>query len=58
MSENMSPGLEYMMPVVFTFILISLDNIQSHLENPFDQVGEDDVKFDVELMEELLDEKE
>jgi len=56
MSANISEGLQYMMPIVFTFILISLDNIQAHLENPFDQVGEDDVKFDVELMEEVLEE--
>ncbi|MDH5398357.1 MAG: hypothetical protein OEX02_09435 [Cyclobacteriaceae bacterium] len=56
MSESISEGLQYMMPIVFTFILISLDNIQTHLENPFDQVGEDDVKFDVEVMEEMLNE--
>ena len=47
-SQNYSPGLEYMMPVLFSFILVSLDNIQQHLENPFDQIGEDDIKFDVE----------
>lgn len=48
MAEVFTPGLEYMMPVMFSFILVSLDNIQEHLENPFDQIGEDDVKFDVE----------
>lgn len=47
-SQNYSPGLEYMMPVLFSFILVSLDNIQQHLENPFDQIGEDDIKFEVE----------
>lgn len=46
--QNYTAGLEYFMPVVFSFILVSLDNIQVHLENPFDQLGEDDVKFDVE----------
>ena len=45
-SQDYTPGLEFMMPVVFSFILVSLDNIQDHLENPFDQVGEDDIKFD------------
>ena len=34
------------MPLLFSFILVSLDNIQMHLENPFDQVGEDDIKLD------------
>lgn len=47
-SQNYSAGLEYMMPVLFSFILVSLDNIQNHLENPFDQIGEDDIKFEVE----------
>jgi ABC-type multidrug transport system fused ATPase/permease subunit len=47
-TESYSPNLEYMMPVIFSFILVSLDNIQSHLEDPFDQVGEDDIVFDVE----------
>jgi hypothetical protein len=34
------------MPILYSFILVSLDNIQDHLENPFDEVGEDDVRFD------------
>jgi hypothetical protein len=48
MSESMSWGLEYVVPVLLTMILVSLENIQEHLENPFDQVGEDDIKFNVE----------
>ncbi|MBN4082100.1 hypothetical protein JYT21_00190, partial [bacterium AH-315-B15] len=40
--------LEYVVPVLLTMILVSLDNIQEHLENPFDQVGEDDITFNVE----------
>lgn len=47
-AQDYSHGLEFFMPVVFSFILVSLDNIQEHLENPFDQIGEDDVKFDVD----------
>jgi predicted membrane chloride channel (bestrophin family) len=54
-SEHYSHGLEYMMPIIFSFILVSLDNIQKHLENPFDQIGEDDIKFDVEEFNELMD---
>ena len=44
----MSWGLEFVIPVLLTMILVSLDNIQVHLENPFDQVGEDDINFNVE----------
>ncbi len=43
-----SASLEYVMPVLYSFILVSLDNIQDHLENPFDDVGEDDITIDAE----------
>ncbi len=54
MAEQYSYNLKYMMPIMFSFILVSLDNIQDHLENPFDQVGEDDIKFDVEDFSKML----
>lgn len=38
-----SKELFYVMPVLFALILVGLANIQDHLENPFDQIGEDDV---------------
>lgn len=44
--HDYSAHLEYVMPVLYSFILVSLDNIQDHLENPFDQVGEDDINID------------
>ena len=47
-SQDYSYGLGYIMPILFTVILVSLDNIQEHLENPFDQVGEDDVAINAE----------
>jgi predicted membrane chloride channel (bestrophin family) len=53
-AQSYSVGLEYMMPVLFSFILVSLDNIQAHLESPFDQIGEDDIKFNVEKFVRLL----
>jgi len=43
------------MPVLFSVILVSLDNIQDHLENPFDQVGEDDVVINPEKFVARLD---
>jgi hypothetical protein len=44
--KDFSSSLEYVMPVLYSFILVSLDNIQDHLEHPFDEVGEDDIKID------------
>jgi hypothetical protein len=47
-AATMSWGLAYVVPILLTMILVSLENIQAHLENPFDQVGEDDIKFNIE----------
>ncbi len=43
------------MPVMLSVVLVSLDNIQDHLENPFDQVGEDDVQINAEKFADWLD---
>jgi len=48
-------GLEFAVPIMFSVILVALDNIQSHLENPFDQQGEDDVYINVEKFIRNLD---
>jgi len=53
-AKDYSSGLGYMMPVLFTIIFVSLDNIQSQLENPFDQFGEDDVQINAEKFIERL----
>ena len=45
---DFSNGLVYVMPALFAFILVSLDSIQGHLENPFDQIGQDDVMINAE----------
>jgi len=44
--DEFSANLEYVMPVLYSFILVSLDNIQDHLEHPFDEIGEDDIRID------------
>ena len=44
--QDFSADLEYVMPVLYSFILVSLDNIQDHLEHPFDEIGEDDIRID------------
>ena len=46
--------LGYVMPILYSFILVSLDNIQDHLEDPYDQVGEDDIIIDAEGYDALL----
>jgi hypothetical protein len=33
---------------------MSLDNVQEHLENPFDQIGEDDIAINAEKFVERL----
>jgi predicted membrane chloride channel (bestrophin family) len=45
-AEQFLPELFYVMPILFTLILVGLANIQDDLENPFDQIGVDDVAID------------
>ncbi len=52
--HSFSAQLEYVMPVLYSFILVSLDNIQDHLENPFDDVGEDDILIEATETTELM----
>lgn len=52
--QDYSANLEYVMPVLYSFILVSLDNIQDHLENPFDEVGEDDIVIEADEFNRLL----
>lgn len=46
--------LAYLMPVLYSFILVSLANIQDQLELPYDEVGEDDIKLDVRELDNVL----
>lgn len=41
-----SPNFFWVMPALFAMILVGLANIQDTLENPFDQIGQDDVAID------------
>ncbi|MBX7125736.1 MAG: hypothetical protein K1X47_08595 [Cyclobacteriaceae bacterium] len=52
--HDFSAQLEYVMPIMYSFILVSLDNIQDHLENPFDGVGEDDIRIEANETVDLL----
>ena len=42
------PYLIYIMPALFAIILVGLDNIQDHLEDPFDQIGADDIHINAQ----------
>ena len=53
-AEQFSIAIQLIMPVLFSVVLVSLDNIQDHLENPFDQIGADDVKINPEKFEKGL----
>ena len=41
------PAAGYIVAVLYTVVLVSLDNIQADLENPFDGLGADDLRLDV-----------
>lgn len=44
----------YISAVLYSFVFVSLINIQDQLENPFDQYGEDDIEFDIAEFENML----
>ena len=54
LAVGFSPSLTYLMPVLFALVLSALDNIQQQLENPFDQIGQDDVMINAEKFAERL----
>lgn len=43
LGKGYTAGLVYVTPILFSVILVCLDNILDHLENPFDLGSEDDV---------------
>jgi hypothetical protein len=45
-ADQFLPKFFFLMPILFALILVGLANIQDDLENPFDQLGVDDVSID------------
>lgn len=41
------PAIGYVFAGLYAFVLVSLDNVQDHLENPFDGIGTDDLQLNV-----------
>jgi len=54
-AEEFDRNFFFVMPILFALILVGLSNIQDHLENPFDQIGQDDVAIDPERFITSLD---
>ena len=54
-ADGRSLAFAFILPILFSLIFTSLDNIQEHLENPFDQVGEDDIKINADKFKRNLD---
>ncbi len=46
LAQKSFPVVGYGVAVLYSVVLVSLDNIQEDLENPFDMVGADDVRLD------------
>ncbi|MCP4417775.1 MAG: hypothetical protein GY805_14215 [Chloroflexi bacterium] len=41
------PSAGYVLALIYSLVLVSLDNIQDQLENPFDGVGADDLRLNI-----------
>ncbi len=41
------PILGYLVAGIYSLVLVSLDNVLDHLENPFDSIGADDLRLNV-----------
>ena len=54
-AEQFMVQLFFVMPILFSLILVGLSNIQDNLENPFDQIGVDDVAIDPDRFVASLD---
>jgi predicted membrane chloride channel (bestrophin family) len=52
--DDYSYGIAYVIAALYSVILVCLDNLQEDLENPFDQIGKDDVNFEVDELDQIL----
>jgi len=41
------PYVGYMVAVLYSLVLVTLDNLQEDLEDPYDELGADDIKLDI-----------
>lgn len=55
LKDSTYPIIGYISAVLYSFVFVSLINIQEQLEDPFDQYGEDDIKLDLEEMRTMIE---
>ncbi|GIV30097.1 MAG: hypothetical protein KatS3mg028_1163 [Bacteroidia bacterium] len=55
LKDSTYPVIGYLSAVLYSFVFVSLINIQEQLENPFDQYGEDDIHLDLEEMRTMIE---
>ncbi|KOY87526.1 hypothetical protein AD998_16525 [bacterium 336/3] len=55
LKDGTYPIIGYTSAILYSFVFVSLVNIQEQLENPFDQIGEDDIIFDEQELQIVLD---
>lgn len=53
-SPELPTFFDYLIPTLYSFILVSLDNIQFQLENPYDQIGEDDITIELARIDDMF----
>jgi predicted membrane chloride channel (bestrophin family) len=54
LAENQEIWITVSTPILFSMVFTGLDNIQDDLENPFDQIGEDDIRINPEKFVQTL----
>lgn len=47
LAKQQYAAVGYAVAILYSLVLVSLDNIQEDLENPYDGIGEDDIHLDV-----------
>ncbi|PKQ68011.1 bestrophin family ion channel [Raineya orbicola] len=55
LKDSTYPVIGYISAVLYSFVFVSLINIQEQLENPFDQYGEDDIQLDLSEMRTMIE---
>lgn len=55
LKDGSSTIIGYISAILYSFVFVSLVNIQEQLENPFDQFGEDDIVFDSDELKAIFE---
>ncbi|MCS6794552.1 MAG: bestrophin family ion channel [Raineya sp.] len=55
LKDSTYPIIGYLSAVLYSFVFVSLINIQEQLENPFDQYGEDDIHLSLDEMRTMIE---